>query len=290
MHELTLTAIVQFISNVIDLMVQMLHGLCRNVAEFEHIEDVKSRMTELINTTKTISSQLRTGKLPAKEAESLQVRLKQVQLNRRNLWWWALGGQKNHDEPELSVLEPGLLEEWDRVYVEVLRPSVVHTDGTKKNTPKSILTKEELTISCITPSEMELDDVEELRETYRQKMKDATRKYIAKLDKSAYTAEQLSLFRQMEGKLTVLLQWSRIGANEMPIMPMLIRSSLRMILNRFEGIEDASRKVSVLLTVIASFHYLPPPIRAPMRRQVSTYETWIPDYASMHGRATQCAV
>jgi hypothetical protein len=82
-------------------------------------------------------------------------------------------------------------------------------------------------------------------------MKDATRKYVAKLDESAYTAEQLSLFRQMERKLTVLLQWSQIGANEMPIMPMLTRSLLRMILNRFEGIEDASRKVSVLIYILS---------------------------------------
>jgi hypothetical protein len=73
---------------------------------------------------------------------------------------------QNHDEPKLSVLEPGLLEEWDRVYIEVLRPGVVQADGTKKNTAKSILTKEELTISCVTPSKMEFDDIEELRETY----------------------------------------------------------------------------------------------------------------------------
>jgi hypothetical protein len=253
-----ITTMLQFISNIVGLMVQVLHGLCRNVAEFEQIEDVKSRMTDLIKLTKAISGQLRTGKLPAKEAESLQSRLKQVQSNRRDLWWWAVGAQnseaQNSEEPELSVLEPGLLEEWDRVYVEVFRPGVVQADGTKKNTVKSILTKEELTISCVTPSEMDFDDVEELREMYRQRMKDATRKYVVKLDESAYTAEQLSLFRQMEGKLTVLLQWSWIGANEMPIMPMLTRSLLRMILNRFEGIEDASRKVSVFITT--PFHLL----------------------------------
>jgi hypothetical protein len=36
-------------------MVQMLHGLCRNIEEFEQVEDVKSRMTDLIKLTKTIS-------------------------------------------------------------------------------------------------------------------------------------------------------------------------------------------------------------------------------------------
>jgi hypothetical protein len=243
-------------------MVNVLYGLCRDVKVFEGktVNACVEEMKRLTDRSLKLSSQVQAARALARErkpnrkltpkeeqdwAKKMEERVnarKQLEQEyaaaekeRQQLWLSAIGS--DHDEPRLALLTPELLDTWDKSYIDTYRPN---------KAAKDMLTQEELTISCATAHGVDDNASRALRSAYWTRVRDATAAVRAAAEKNKDTPERdLALYRQMEAKLALLVCWGRMAALHMPPMPLLTRTALRMVINRFEGIEDASTEVSM---------------------------------------------
>lgn len=229
-------------------MTLILHGMCRDVPTFEAADKIEERMEEIKRNMSGAEKRLAKGKMSKQGEEEVIKEVEEYRKSQLDMWEYALG--EKTDEPELSVLSMELLNVWDKVYSDVFRPKVEEKSGRakkSKDSSKSMLTREELTISCVIPSGIAAEEVAALRETYLEQMKDATTQYVEAQDLDNMPNKIRNIHQQLVGKLNLFLQWSRVWMAHMPVMPMLTKTCLRMIFNRFEGIEDASREVSEII-------------------------------------------
>jgi hypothetical protein len=226
-----LMRMVQFISEVVTQMAEILMALCRRSEGFEDVTAVQNKWNELTKMTNQVASNATINQ------KTRASKLRELRQQRLELWNQAMGVKE--EEPAVEILLPHIMDAFDNAYNAAYRPNAKS---------KTELDERELIISWRTPAGMTSESIAKIQLAYVSGMKKVARAaYKEALGTPGINSAHLELYRQMEAKLAILLLGATLPATNMPSMPLLTRRSFRMVLMRYQNVEDASREVGSLL-------------------------------------------